>query len=198
MLSVVRHAFAIVCLVGSASAQPTPPPPASPVPFSGGSCEALPASFAKEVAAAEKARDASFAKALAAKKLTPWTGMVAIHEGGDEEAPRHQRPAASSGRQMIAIGSGEPGSSPTVELVSDRKGTVYLVGRQPSGDRKIYQQCGCAPITHGGARIRIVRYYAELPADVTYGGPVDIAYTDKVPIASWTNQQGGRPCPAPP
>lgn len=140
----------------------------------------------------------SFAKALAAKKLTPWTGVLGIHESGDEEAPRHKRPPAPAGRQRIEIGTGEPASRLTVELVSDRKGSVYLVQRQPSGNRKIYSQCGCAPITHGGARIRVVRYYAELPADATYGGPVGIAYTDKVPIASWTNEQGGRPCPAPP
>lgn len=174
-------------------------PKAGPRSGLAGDCTGLPKSFDKDVARATKARDASFAKALAAKKLVRFTGKTSMRPDGDEDGPvRPRRPPPKPGAQEIDIGYGEPYSAPTVELVTDGRGTVYRVHRVPKGNRAMYSQCGCGPITGGGMAVRPVRYMMTLPADVTYGGDVEIEYTDTVPIATWTNMEGGRPCPMPP
>jgi hypothetical protein len=169
----VAALVAVVCRV--ASAQPA--------------CGPLPADLPAKTAAAEKARDASYEKALAAKKLGPWTGSTRIY------ADRGMPPRTDV--QLIDLGS-HAYEAPTVELVSDRKGTVYRVVRSPTGDRPQYTQCGCGPITHGGAAPPINHYVLELAQTVKYGGKVVITYTDKTPIVTWTNWRGGRPCPLPP
>ena len=82
----------------------------------GGNCGALPASFAKDVAAAEKARDASFDRALAGKKLTPWSGAVHVHTmGGEDDDLPPQNAANRADIEVIDVGSGEPYSPPRVE-----------------------------------------------------------------------------------
>lgn len=178
-------------------------PKAGPRSGLAGDCTGLPKSFDKDVARATKARDASFAKALAARKLVRFTGKTSMRSDVDDEEgvrPHRTLPkaAAKPGTQEIEIGYGEPYTAPIVELVTDGRGTVYRVHRVPKGNRAMYSQCGCGPITGGGMAVRPVRYVMVLPADVTYGGDVEIEYTDTVPIATWTNMEGGRPCPMPP
>lgn len=196
----VRATLLVAVLLGAQISHAGP----KTAPRSGlaGDCTGLPASFDKDVARATKARDTSFAKALAAKKLVRFTGQMTMRPDGDEDGPvRPRRPppkAAKPGAQEIDIGYGEPYSAPTVELVTDGRGTVYRVHRVPKGKRAMYSQCGCGPVTGGGMAVRPVRYMMTLPADVTYGGDVEIEYTDTVPIATWTNMEGGRPCPMPP
>jgi hypothetical protein len=158
-------------------------------------CGPLPADLPAKTAAAEKARDASYEKALAAKKLGPWTGSSRIYSdrGQYDTAATPPRPDV----QLIDLGS-HAYTAPTVELVSDRKGVVYRVVRSPTGSQPRYTQCGCGPITHGGAAPPINHYVLELPNTVKYGGDAVITYTDKTPILTWTNMRNGQPCPLPP
>jgi hypothetical protein len=181
---VLSRVIAVTCVLGfarTAAAQ---------------ACGPLPADLPARTTAAEKARDASYAKALADKKLTAWTGAVRIYSTGDGYAAPPAKPR-SPDVQVIDVGTGTY-TAPTVELVVDRKGTVYRVRRSPRGDHPQYTRCGCGPITHGGAAPRISHYAMELPKSVTYGGDLEIVYTDKTPIVRWTNMRGGRPCPMPP
>ncbi|HEU4613478.1 MAG TPA: hypothetical protein VFS15_15410 [Kofleriaceae bacterium] len=159
-------------------------------------CGPLPANLPKQIAAAEKARDASYAKALADKKLAAWTGTPRIHASGNRYTGPVLTPP-SPDVQVIDVGIGAY-TAPTVELVVDAKGTVYRVVRSPRGDHPQYTRCGCGPITHGGAAPPMAHYVMELPKSVKYGGNVEIIYTDKVPLVRWTNMTGGHPCPLPP
>jgi len=180
----MSRVFALACVLGfarTAAAQ---------------ACGPLPADLPAKTAAAEKARDASYAKALTDKKLSAWTGPVKIYSNGDGYAAPPAKPS-SPDVQVIDVGSSAY-TAPTVELVVDRKGTVYRVRRSPRGDHPQYTQCGCGPITHGGAAPRIGHYVMELPKSVSYGGWLEVVYTDKTPVVRWTNMRGGRPCPMPP
>jgi hypothetical protein len=192
-------ALGLAALVACASAQAAPKtskPPAPPSVASSG-CAPLPTSFNRDVAAAQKARDAAFARALAAKKLVPWRGIVAVRDTEGHQ-PSLTAPAPTPGGPLIDLGSVDALSKPDVELVADKRGTVFRVMRMPRGDHKMYTQCGCMPITRGGAAVAFVHFVADLPKGVSYGGTVTIAYDDTVPTASWDNMRDGQICPAPP
>ena len=158
---------------------------------SGDHCGAVPRSFDKDVQRATRARDASYAAALANKKLAPYAGKLVVHTHDENEPTGALKP------NQIEIGHGELYAPPTIELVADPSGKVYRVQRRPMGNHKTYVQCGCGPVG-GGAMPEMVSYVGDLPSGVTYAGFVEIAYEDTIPVTYFDNQQGGRPCPMPP
>jgi hypothetical protein len=165
----------LVLLASTAQAQPAP-----------STClNALTPAIESEMGTAMKARDAAFAKALAAKKLKRWTGAVHVRERKHGE-----RDSAN----LIDAGVGEYGQPPQLELAADKRGIVYRVRRVARGERKHYALCGCPPLTRGGAAVQYIQYVAELPAETKYGGQVWIEYVDEVPTVGY----GGANCPQPP
>ena len=187
----LRGLLVMVALVGVASADRI-----GPSPLASAACvSSVPADLDGKRAAAEKARDDAFTRALEKKKLTPWSGVLDVYPIEERYGPpqKHAR-KPGTGKNTIQLGSWVYGNAPPVEWVADKSGTVYRLQRAPIGGGQTILLCGCPPITHGGTAILMVRWAAELPEKTKFGGDVSIEYIDRVPTTSYQRSN----CPQPP